>query len=381
MFGDNIPFGSMNEFLRHQGIWSASIHAIVGLFLPLMMICVMTRFYGKNRSWKEGLQAAPFALFAGGAMVVPYWLLSFMGPEFPALGGAIVGLVIVMAAAQKGFLVPKNTWDFDEKEKWDPSWSDEIVEVDLDAPKHITLFKAWLSYGLIVILLVLTRLRNLPFGDMIKSWVVSVPNILGTEISYSVQPLNLPGIFPFLPIALLGILFLKVDGRRQKQVWKATWKQLWPAIIAMFGAFAMVQVMQGTNNNSMDYLGMLPAMATYTATALGPVYPMFAPWVGILGAFMTGSNMSSNLMFSEFQYTVADNLGISHLIVIALQCVGGAIGNMICPHNIIAAQTTVGLKNKEGIIIKRNLLPAIVYAISAGLIGILFIYVLFPGTF
>ena len=136
----------------------------------------------------------------------------------------------------------------------------------------------------------------------------------------------------------------------------------------------MVQVMTGTTNNTQNYLGMLPAMATSVAYILGPVFPLSAPWVGILGAFMTGSNMASNLMFSEFQYTVADTLNISHLIIVALQCVGGAIGNMICPHNVIAAQTTVGLKNKEGMIIKRNLFPAIAYAALAGVIGILFVY-------
>jgi lactate permease len=108
---------------------------------------------------------------------------------------------------------------------------------------------------------------------------------------------------------------------------------------------------------------------------------LVSPFVGALGAFMAGSNTVSNMMFSLFQYSIADQLSISHLLVVSLQSVGGAVGNMICVHNVIAACATVGLVGVEGILIKRNLIPMTVYGLVVGLAGLVFIYLLLPGLF
>lgn len=82
------------------------------------------------------------------------------------------------------------------------------------------------------------------------------------------------------------------------------------------------------------------------------------------------------MMFSLFQFGVAAKLDISGAIVVALQAMGAAAGNMICVANVVAASATVGLSGCEGLLIRRVLFPLIYYLIGAGILGLTAIYVL-----
>ena len=113
----------------------------------------------------------------------------------------------------------------------------------------------------------------------------------------------------------------------------------------------------------------------------GATWPMFASFVGALGAFITGSNTVSDLLFAEFQYATATQLAIPRQIIVSLQAVGGAMGNMVCIHNIVAASATVGLAGLEGMLIRRNALPMLLYGLVAGSLGLVFVYVLYPTIF
>ena len=141
----------------------AIIHAITGTMIPLFMTIMMTRFFGKNRSWTEGLSIIPFAIFAGFSFTIPYALTGvFLGAEFPSLVGALIGLPIVTMAAKKGFLIPKNTWDFAPKEQWPVHWVSKL-EIKLDAltiKTDMSLKKAWFPYILVAFILVLTRVST-----------------------------------------------------------------------------------------------------------------------------------------------------------------------------------------------------------------------------
>jgi len=102
------------------------------------------------------------------------------------------------------------------------------------------------------------------------------------------------------------------------------------------------------------------------------MWPMVAPTIGALGAFIAGSNTISNMMFSLFQFSAAEQIGLGAAgaaIVVTLQAVGGAAGNMICVHNVVAASATVGLVNREGDLIAKALLPMTYYVVAAGLYG------------
>ena len=107
------PWDSLT-FHGFVGVKVALLHAIVGTMIPLLLVVFMTRFFGKNRSAREGLAVWPFALFASFALTVPYVLVAkFFGPEFPSLLGALIGLTIVVPVAKRGWLVPKGEpWDF-----------------------------------------------------------------------------------------------------------------------------------------------------------------------------------------------------------------------------------------------------------------------------
>src|SRR5690606_22074328 len=115
---------------------------------------------------------------------------------FPTLAGSLVGLAIVVTAAKKGFLMPprEECWDFAPADRWDKEWtgSIEIRDVGRQGGK-LSLALAWSPYVLVSLLLVLTRVRIFPFGEWLRAWTLRFPNILGTGISASLEPLYLPG--------------------------------------------------------------------------------------------------------------------------------------------------------------------------------------------
>ena len=105
---------------------------------------------------------------------------------------------------------------------------------------------------------------------------------------------------------------------------------------------------------------------------------MLAPLIGGIGAAVAGSNTISNMMLSLFQFNVGLRIGVDPIWIVALQAVGGAAGNMICVHNVVAASAVVGLVGKEGWVIRKTLVPFVYYALLAGAIGYLVVW--FPQT-
>jgi lactate permease len=136
----------------------------------------------------------------------------------------------------------------------------------------------------------------------------------------------------------------------------------------------MVRIMMQSGNNPEGVASMPIVMANAMAGIFQGAWPMISPFIGALGSFMSGSNTVSNMLFSLFQYSIAEQLNISTILVVSLQNVGGAMGNMICVHNIIAACATVGLVGMEGWLIKRNLIPMTFVGIIAGVICLLLVY-------
>ena len=107
---------------------------------------------------------------------------------------------------------------------------------------------------------------------------------------------------------------------------------------------------------------------------------MFASFIGGLGSFITGSNTISDLLFGEFQWGVATTLNLPRQIMIAAQGVGGAYGNMVCINNVVAACAVVGLGGREGIILKKTVIPFILYGLVMGCMVFLFLS-LYPQLF
>ena len=356
----------------------AIIHALVGTVMPLIMVTLLTRFFGREKSWKAGFEVLPFALFSGLAFTVPYAFTGvFLGPEFPSLLGGLVGLAIVTSAARFGFLVPKKTWDFADPKEWPSEWMGSI-EMKLDHMPHhqpIGILRAWLPYVLVGALLVLSRVFP-EIGGAMKSVVIVFADILGEKgIKADFQPLYLPG--GILVAVVLVTVFL--HGMHVRSLVKAVGESsrvLLGAGFVLLFTVPMVRILINSGVNAADLPSMPIAMAQWVADTVGKVYPLLAPSVGALGAFIAGSNTVSNMMLSQFQFGVATSLGISGALIVAVQAIGAAAGNMVAIHNVVAASATVGLLGREGAILRKTFWPTVYYVLMTGTVAMVAIYVL-----
>ncbi len=345
--------------------------------MPLIMVMMLTRFFGAKKSWKEGLEILPFALFAGLALTIPYLITGiFLGPEFPSLLGGLVGLVIVVTAARLRFLTPKTVWDFADRRDWPAEWVGTLqVRLDALTARPMGQWLAWLPYVLVGVLLVISRV----FPEVtaaLKSVSLGMTNILGEEgISASIEPLFLPGgILAF--VALLTVVLHRMRLRALGAAVSESGQVLLKAGFVLLFTVPMVRILINSGINAADLPSMPIAMARYVADSVGGVYPLMAPTVGALGAFLAGSNTVSNMMFSQFQFGVAETLGISGAFIVAIQAVGAAAGNMIAIHNIVAASATVGLIGREGITLRKTVWPTLYYVFFTGVIGLVACYAL-----
>lgn len=355
----------------------AIVHAIVGTVIPLIMVLILTRFFGKEKSWKAAFEIIPFALFAGVAFTIPYALTGvLLGPEFPSLLGGLIGLAIVTTAARFNFLTPKTTWDFAPAKEWPSEWLGSIeMKLDNLTSKPMSSWLAWLPYVLVGLLLVISRVFP-SVGSAMKAVVIKFPNILGEAgINADFMPLYLPG--GILVFVACSAYFLH---RMQWQYFRAALSEssrvLLGAGFVLLFTVPMVRILINSGVNAADIPSMPIAMARFIADSVGGIYPLLAPSIGALGAFIAGSNTVSNMMFSQFQFGVAENLGISTAIIVAGQAVGAAAGNMIAIHNVVAASATVGLLGQEGSTLRKTIWPTLYYVFFTGLIVLFAVNVL-----
>lgn len=353
----------------------AVIHGLTGTLMPLLMVLMLTRFFGANRSWKEGFEILPFALFAGVAFTLPYTLTGILlGPEFPSLIGGLVSLSVVVSAAKRGFLLPKSSWDFAQQDTWESNW---FGKLEVKSGEHantgnapVPAWKAWFPYLLVAALLVCSRLFA-EFKNLLTSVNIGTVDLLGeTGMNASFSPLYLPGGL-LLVSALVAIVLQGRTGERKAvfgNAMKESFATTATAGFVLLFTIPMVRLFINSGVNLADLPSMPMASAQMFASWFGGAYPMISPTIGALGAFIAGSNTVSNMMFSQFQYEAAINLSLSPALILAGQAVGAAAGNMIAIHNVVAASATVGLLGQEGETLRRTLLPTLYYVVIAGLL-------------
>ena len=367
-------YGNWSEFLAAIGFKVAVLHTVAGALIPLFVVTLMTGFFGQRRSFADGLRVWPFALFAAFSMTVPYLIVArTLGPEFPSILGGLIGLAIVVTAAKKGFLVPRGdaVWDFGPKESWEPEWSGNIEIKDHDdAPDNLPLFRAWFPYLIVAGLLIITRLPELGVKQLITHAHVTFQwsNILGTAITSKVVPLYLPGTI-FIIAAGATFFLHGMKGAAFGRAWAVSGRTIVKASVALIFTVPLVQVFINSQGGAAEYAKMPIALAEGVAALTGGAWPIFAPLVGGFGAFVAGSNTVSNMMFSLFQFGVGERIGADPSWVVALQAVGGAAGNVICVHNVVAASAVVGLVGREGLVIRKTLPAFLYYALVPGCLG------------
>lgn len=368
------------------------IHGVVGSLIPLFMAALLTRFFGASKSFREGLKVWKFALFAGMAFTIPYYLIgTTLGPEFPSLLGALVSLIIVIPAARAGLFIPKqeDTFEFPPRTQWEEEWFGKLnheTAKPIKESRKISMGVAWMPYVILAGLLVLSRTID-SFTSLLKAPAVTFTfeNMFGSGITTASSPLFLPGFF-FIISSLLTYFLHRMKPADYAQAWKNSFITASSAGIALIFAVPMIKIFLHTSlaadktaaaSASLAGQNMPLVLAESVSVIAGDFWPIAAPAVGALGAFIAGSNTFSNMMFSLFQFGAAGNIGLDTTqsgIVVAMQAVGGAAGNMICVHNVVAASATVGLTGKEGMLIRRILFPLSYYLLTAGFFGMAVIH-------
>jgi len=281
------------------------------------------------------------------------------------------------------------------RSEWEKDWLGEIPPGQSNLQARMSQFKAWLPYLLIALILIITRIEYLQIKTLLyRDIILPINNILGQAgVAFTVRPLYNPGVIPFMIVGIITIFLHGMSSIQVKNAWIQSVSRMKNPFIALLFAVAMVEIFKQTANVSglsVDHpvpgvqppaLSMPLTLATAMAQIAGQSWPFFAAFIGALGSFITGSNTVSNMLFAEFQFGIAGAVGTSRQIIVALQAVGGAMGNMICVHNVVAASATVGLVGLEGLIIRRTIIPMLLYGVLVGSLGLLFAYIIFPGVF
>ncbi len=360
---------TMEQFLQDITLKAALIHAVLGFFLPLVIVAILTVMFSSEPDWRSAVSEWKFLLFAGAAFVVPYLLTAmFIGPEFPTLVGGMVGLLLVITAVSRGWFPIQRAWDFPEANQWLESWSSPDYEVQEIRARSLPIGLAWSPYGLVAALLLLSRLEFLPFKEFLQGFRLSWEQVLGTEVEISSTPLYLPPTL-FIVVVIISIALFQLSPSRSQKALLIAAKQLLSAVIPLVGAVAMAQVFIGTDSNQLD----LPSMPVYLADQASALFTQTWSWlasiVGLIGSFIAGSVTVSNLMFSLFQFGVAEQTNLPPDLILGLQTVGASAGNMICVSNVVAAAATVAMVGREGVLIRKLLLPTAYYTIGASCMG------------
>jgi lactate permease len=358
-----------------------------------------------------GLAVLPLCLFAWATFAIPYVLTAvYLGPTFPALLSSMIGLLVTTLTLRAGYFLPAETWDFDPRENWPDHWvgsiepgqavgssvdrGDATVAADGGTTstafgdlhdQNMSLGVAWLPYILVAALLVVTRVIGPVQSFLSTTGVIAWNNILGTPFSEGVELLYLPGSL-FVLVAVVTYVLHGMSGREIRDSWTEAVRNIAPAVVALWFAVAAVMVMQRSGDpvvleGTTASAGMLGILSELTADTTGVAFPFFSGFIGAFGAFIAGSNTVSDILFGLFQYQAAQQIGAPTQIAVAAQAVGGAIGNLVSIHNVVAALTVVGLLGEEGRVIRLELIPVLYYGVVTGVLTLLFAYVVAPGAF
>ncbi|MGF1756545.1 L-lactate permease [Photobacterium sagamiensis] len=384
--------------LLETGKITALIHFVAAFVIPPMALRFIV-------SWGDIRRNYLFVLLSTLSCTVPYFLLAQVNYEFPALVGGAIGLTLSVVfarlnlglakkeqaaikqtavAGEAAMLADNNAFNMAVSKT--QSKSSTATASANEKVTGFEIFKAMTPTILLIAILVVTRIKQFgikamltdgtemfsvslgPLGDfsISQALILKLSHILGTDVAWAYKTLYVPALIPFLLVVLISIPLFKLQGKLVKQMFVETGSRIKMPFIALVGALIMVKLMMTGGENS-------PIMTTGQAFSdlMGTSWQYVAAYLGALGAFFSGSATVSNLTFGAIQQTIAVNVGLPQTTILALQSVGGAMGNMVCINNIIAVSTILGIANKEGFIIKRTVVPMIMYGIVAAIMSTL----------
>lgn len=363
---NNIEAASQS-FFQEIAITVTLIDLLIGTLMPFALVLVLTVIFGKRKSWSSPFAILPWTLIVGGSYSVSAVLYATLfGPEFVAILASLTGLIVATITTKKKILLPKQVWQ-------EALADDHKMEYE---KSEMSLASAWSPYLIVIGLLLLTRIVPPVQAFAIETVNLGWNAILGIEnISANWEVLYSPGTV----LVLAAILAVLIQRKPMGSFFKASKDSMGVVIgaaLALLPTLALVQVFTNSGLNTNDLVAMPQYIALTLASTLGSVWIFVAPFLGILGSFITGSGTVSTLTFAPVQYSVAQEAGLNSQVVLALQVAGGSAGNMICVHSVVAASAVVGLTGKEGEIIQKALVPALVYGLLLGVAGAVLVLIL-----
>jgi lactate permease len=343
---------------------SAVVNSVAALIVPIIALRFVV-------GWSEIRRNLLYIYLSILSCVLPSLVLSRVNYEFPSLIGGAIGLCLSALFAKRRVGLAHNT-------------SDE-VEVCPSSERYERV-RAFVPYLMLIAILVVTRAPFLPIREWLNAeyprltldWgslgifsvsaalVFKLDSIFGTSSAWGYNSLYVPALIPFVVVVLLLMPLLKIDFHELKKVAADTTKRLSGPSITLVGALIMVQLMTLGGDQAQTMI-----IGRKFAAVMGRSWPFFAPVLGALGSFFSGSATVSNLTFAGIQDSIAHTLGFERTSILGLQSVGAAMGTIVSISNVVAVCSILGLVNQEGYIIKRASIAVAVYGVVAGLSGLI----------
>lgn len=364
----NVPnYG--DTLIQSVAMKTAIIDSLFGVLLPLILTITLITWFGRKRERMRDIgEILPWSLLVGASYVIAtIAAVIFLKVEFASVLGGISALLVGIVTAKHGILQPQQTWRHHA--------ATDKKTIKLKQP-NMSLFRAWLPYGLVIGLLFIQRSIPLisdfsqSFAD--ASWI----NILGIEnISSQWQVLYSPGSVLMFGAIISALMFRKRLATLVSAA-RATLKSVATASIALGATLVMVQMFVNSGYNSNQFEAMPVYIAEVLAATFGSIWLSVAPFLGMIAAFIMGSSTVSTLTLAPVQQSAALSAGLPPDVVLAQQISGANAGNSIAVHNVVAASTVSGLHHQEGRIIRHTLPVALFYCVCTVLMTLLLVSVL-----
>jgi lactate permease len=304
------------------------------------------------------LKKWPFIVLVGAIMAgVQYLLCRFGLTALGSMGAGVAG-VLACIAFQQGTL-----------EIADPA--DHKTATDEIKPETgSTVRPALLSYGALgAIMGLLAFWPALRTSAETFSWAALFPAVAtshGFETAAGRGPVFRPLTHPGSLVTMVTVLAVITSFASDRPKAQENLRFTIPATMNSGGTASLGILFMVGLAALMDHCGMTLLLAKAVSAGIGAAYPAIAPFIGVLGAFATGSNNNSNIMFAELQKNAAAMIHMSPAIILAAQTAGGSLGSMIAPAKLVIGCSTTGRPGQEGAVLRKTLLPMIVIVLVIG---------------
>lgn len=321
-------------------------------------------FYGKGEALKKGFPVVlVLVLIQGGGELLMSQINTTLACFLPS---CFSFLVILLYGRIKGY---REEWHIEDSQIMDRTAGKIKKNPTLSDMTLIQAFVPYLLLSVIALIVLLVKPVNAFLGRF--SLGMAFPQ---TQTGYGVINEASACYLPFKPFThasmFLMISFLASMIYYGKHGWikRCSIRRILsksaamtaPPGMAVIGLVIMARIMSAT--------GQTAVLADGISGIFGKVYVILSPMVGLVGTFITGSNMSSNVLFGDFQVTAAKLLRMNPAVILGAQSAGGSIGSSISPSNIILGTTTAGISGNEGNIMKRIIVIAVPTAFAIGVV-------------